>query len=482
VTISEQLAREARELTFAHLPDIVVHESKRRVLDTLACAIGGFDSRPSVILQGLIQDLGGRAESTVYGSLYRTSCMNAALVNGVMVRFTEAMDRAIEGRDGRNQHGHPGEVIPGVIAVGEREHSSGKDVITGIVLGYQLLNRLSYAAGGARSIELEGMKHEIRANMIFPLVAGKLMGLTEQQLVNAVGISGCYAGELSLLDHGLEEITMARNLRFPYATYQAILAALMAQRGFEGPSQVYEGHGGFNEVILHGKIDVARLVRRDDDFNILYTSTKAFPVNGRLQGQTEALVRLVTEHRFVPEQVAGIKITTSPRVLEGMGNPSTHRYPQTKETADHSAYFVAALVVIDGGIRLGLDQFTPQRLQDPRVRSVIDKIELVAIPGWPIDEHAPSEVEVTMIDGTTYRCRVDYPKGHVLNPLSDADIEEKFVGMTGRLMSEAQMREVFRVVWNLDELDDIGELTTTLAVKAGAHDPQARRAGKEVIA
>src|SRR6266545_1362560 len=270
MTISEQLSRETRELTFDTLPDVVVHESKRRLLDTLACGIAGFDSPPSRALQALFEETGGPAEATLYGSGFRTSAMNAALANGVMVRFSEAMDLSLESANGVTFHGHPGEVIPSILAVGERQHSSGKDIITAIVLGYQLLNRLSYAMAGGRAIEHNGWKNEIRAGLIVPLVVGKLMGLTEQQLVNAVGISGCFSSGLGLLDHGSEEVTMSRDLRFPHHAYQAILAALMAQKGFEGPSRVYEGHNGFNEVISRGKIDLALLSQSDGEFNILY--------------------------------------------------------------------------------------------------------------------------------------------------------------------------------------------------------------------
>jgi 2-methylcitrate dehydratase len=461
MTVSEKLARETQELTFEQLPAEVVHEVKRRVIDTLACAVGGYDSPPSKVIRDLIKDLGGPAESTVVGNGLRTSAMNAALANGVMVRYTEAMDRSLESKDGLVQHGHPGEVIPGVLAVGERQHSNGKEIVTAVVLGYQLMNRLSYAMGGATPISRLGWKHEIRAGLIVPLVVGKLMGFSEAQMVNAVGISGSYTGELGILDHGAEEVTMARELRFPYATYQAILAALMAQKGFEGPSRIYEGHHGFAEVMARGKIDLARLTRRDEDFNILYTQTKWYPLNGRLQGQTEALLRLVTEHKIKPEAVAHVKITTTPRVLEHMGDPATHRYPQTKETADHSAYYTAALAIVDGAIHLNLDQFATERLRDPKLREVIDKIELVPIPEWA-DDAAPTTVEITMVENTTHECTVENPKGHVLNPVTDEELEEKFRGMASRFMDEAQMQTVFQTIYNLDKLDDIGELTRTL--------------------
>jgi 2-methylcitrate dehydratase len=170
---------------------------------------------------------------------------------------------------------------------------------------------------------------------------------------------------------------------------------------------------------------------------------------------------LVTEHKIKPEAVAHVKITTTPRVLEHMGDPATHRYPQTKETADHSAYYTAALAIVDGAIHLNLDQFATERLRDPKLREVIDKIELVPIPEWA-DDAAPTTVEITMVENTTHECTVENPKGHVLNPVTDEELEEKFRGMASRFMDEAQMQTVFQTIYNLDKLDDIGELTRTL--------------------
>jgi len=472
MTISEQLAREAQDLTYEQLPENVVHEAKRRVLDTLACAVAGYDSPPSLALRALVDELASPGEATVVGSGVRTSAMNAALTNGVMVRYTEAMDRSLEGFDGVIQHAHPGEVVPGVLAVGERQKSSGRESILAIVLGYQLLNRFSYAMGGAAAISSLGWNSEVRVGYIMPLVVGKLMGLSEQQMVNAVGITGSYTGELHVSDHEAEQRTMARNLRFPHATYQSILGALMAKNGFEGPSRVFEGNAGFIEVMARGKIDPSRLTQRDSNFNILYTSTKLYPINGRLQGQVEALLKLVREHDVQPEAIEHVKITTTPLVLEHMGNPASHRYPETKETADHSAYYTAALAIVDRGLHLNLDQFTTERLNDPRLRAVIDKIALIVAPERTTG-HGPTDVEIAMANGEVYQMTVEYPKGHVLNPLTDEDIEDKFRGMASRFMDEHQMLTVFDRVRRLDELEDVGDLARALVFERRPPPPSA---------
>ncbi|MBI2987666.1 MAG: MmgE/PrpD family protein [Deltaproteobacteria bacterium] len=124
-TIAEQLAAEAKGLTFRELPPEVVHEVKRLVLDTLGVGFGGYLSEPSQIIQSMIKEMSGPAESTVFGSGLKTSCLYATLANGAMVRYLDYMDRGFLTREASSSMGHPSESIPPILAVGERQHSTG---------------------------------------------------------------------------------------------------------------------------------------------------------------------------------------------------------------------------------------------------------------------------------------------------------------------------------------------------------------------
>src|SRR5262245_4901118 len=165
-TIAEQLASEARELTFPELPPEVVHQVKRLVLDTIGVGFSGYLSESSQIIQSLIREMNGPAESTVFGSGLRTSCLYATLANGAMVRYLEWLDRARIIKEASTIHGHPSESIPPILAVGERQHSTGREVITVIVSAYELLARFSDSINsveGSRTLNRLGWKHEIRA-------------------------------------------------------------------------------------------------------------------------------------------------------------------------------------------------------------------------------------------------------------------------------------------------------------------------------
>ena len=318
--------------------------------------------------------------------------------------------------------------------------------------------------GPAVKIAELGWTNEITIYYIVPLVAGKLLGLDEEQMENAVGISGSFVGVLEALDDPLEGRNMARDLRFPFPAYQGILGALMAQEGFTGPSRVFEGRHGFAEVIARGNIDLERLTQREEDFSILHTGTKRFACFGRMIGSLLATLTLVNEHDIRPEQVAQVRVTTQPRVLEEgfAGDPEAHRYPQTKQSADHNLFYATAVAIVDRAVTP--EQFTSEKLQDPRVRELIGKVVLNIDPQLA-RFHSAGIVEIDTKGGATYTCRVDNPRGKPENPMEDVEIEEKFRSMAAKFMDESQIQEFIATVYDLDKLDDIGQLTKTLVFR-----------------
>ena len=133
MTVAREIAKYALELSYDALPTEVVHEAKKVVLDALGCAIGAYPSETSRVIQNIIKELGGPKESTVIGSGLRTSCLNALLANGGMVRYLDFNDGYLILVGSQTTGSHPSDMIPTILALGEREHSKGRDVINAIV-------------------------------------------------------------------------------------------------------------------------------------------------------------------------------------------------------------------------------------------------------------------------------------------------------------------------------------------------------------
>ncbi|MBI2989449.1 MAG: MmgE/PrpD family protein [Deltaproteobacteria bacterium] len=468
MTIAEQLAHEAKGLTFRELPAEVIHRVKRSMLDTLGVGFGGYLSEPSQIIQSMVREMNGPGESTVFGSGLKTSCLYATLANGVMARYLDYTDRSFLTKEARNHTGHHGESIPPILAVGERQHSTGQEVITAVVLTYELLNKIFGSIPGYDSVlDKRGWVHEtMRTPCVMALVAGRLLGLDEEQMANALAVAGCFNFELGILNWCEEEIPMARNLRFPYGAYGGILGALLAQKGFKGPLNVFEGHHGLAEVVTGGEMDLEKLRQPRKDWTILNTWIKRFAAGGNMQGLLEATLTLVKEHDIRAEDVAEVRIKTTSLTCRILANSETRRYPQTTYTADHSSYYCTAVAILDRAV--GPDQFTDEKLRDPRVRELADKVFIE--PDSRLDEVAslgssgPAIVEILTKKGEKYNCEVLRPRGHAMNPVTDADIEEKFRSMAGKFMGDKQMRQIIDTVYNLEKLHDIGELIKLLVI------------------
>ncbi|MBI2832093.1 MAG: MmgE/PrpD family protein [Chloroflexi bacterium] len=354
MSVARDLARYAIGLKFSDLPQEVVHEAKRALLDTLGCAFGGYSSKASQIMQQTVKDIGGAQESTVIGSGLKTSCLNASMVNGVMVRYLDYNDTFAVPMGGQLQGGHPSEVIPAALAVAERQRSTGAELIEAMVVGYELSGRFTECILKT-SLEVRGWNGALRAVYVVPLMVGKLLGLNEEQMENAVGIAGSHDMVLGILDAPAEPYTMAKNSRFPFAAGSGIMGALLAQRGYTGPARVIEGQRGFVQTVMNGEFDLKKFVQGDGRYKILDTAYKLITADYTTHGHLTATLTLVKQHDIKPEDVVGVKLRAGNRDVEHTGDWAK-RYPTNKETADHSSYWLTAIAIMYRAV--GPKQFT----------------------------------------------------------------------------------------------------------------------------
>ncbi|MCJ7624533.1 MAG: MmgE/PrpD family protein, partial [Anaerolineaceae bacterium] len=441
--ISKILADIALKFQYKDLPERAVHQAKRHLLDTIACAIGGYKSDTTRILHEVINRFGGRNESTIIGSGSESSCLNAALVNGAMVRFLDL-------NDFQTHVSHPSEVIPPILSLGEALHLPGKTIITSIVAAYEVLGRLT-AAIPYSVFSSGGWNTDLKAGLVIPVVAGKLLNLSKEQIENAIGIAGSRCMVLGILDAPKEEYTMAKNLRFPLTAYTGLLAAFLAEKGFTGPRTVFEGQYGFIDVVLNGNFDYQRLTEDTQDLQIMYAGLKRFCSCYSTHAHIQATLEIVEKYNVQPEDIESVKIVLNTRTFNHTTDPAK-RFPDNKETADHSSYYITAIVLLER--MLGPEQYRSEKYADDRVKELIKKISICNDP--KLDKFYPAaKVDIVLKSGARYENRVDYPKGHYSNPLSDDEIAKKLFSLSNHQMSEKQIQELIDVTYSLEKLDDI---------------------------
>lgn len=428
-SISRQIAEFAVGLRYEDLPDNVIHEVKRYLYDSIGCAYGATHTKDVTIMRELYRDMGGKEEATVIGFGDKMPAVNATLVNSLMVRALDFNDIYW-----KEDPSHPSDIIPAALAMGERVNASMKQVITAIVLAYEFEQRLcEFAVPGVRERKWH---HATLTQFVSPIVAGKLLGLDVDQMVHAIGINGCHNHTIGCPTAG--KLTMMKNTVDPMAVQTGVFAALMAEKGYSGTEAVFEGKEGFMDV-FGPDWDLDKLLGGlGETFKILECSMKAFPTEALTHTHLSCTLKVVVENNIPYDQIEEVRITTIARACDILFDPHKYR-PDSRETADHSLPYCVAACLVDH--KITTQSFSDEKLKDPRIWEVIDRIKGEASMEFEqmFPAKQPSRVVVTTKDGRRFEEYLEYPKGDPREPMTMEDLENKFNALSTKLLStEAQ--------------------------------------------
>ena len=458
VSVSTRMVRWASALDFDRLPAEVRHESRRALVDSIGCAIGGYGCDAHLIAARMLKKLGGNTEATVIGSGDKASVMNAAVLNGIMLRYLDYNDVYVVPVGKMVAGGHLGEVIPGALAMAEHRHVSGREFLVNVVAGYELSARMLHACRETPFAN-RGWNTDSRGAVVMPILAGRLLGLTEEQTVNAVGISASTGMILGILDTDEEANTLAKNFRFPSATHRAIFSAFLAQEGFTGPERVLEGQRGFVEAVFQGDYRLDTLTAADQPFHILDNRYKPFAAESTAHGHLSATLHLVKTHDLKPADIESVTVRAGTRGIAHTGD-AAKRHPRDKETADHSSWYLTAVAIMDREV--SPRQYSRERYTDPAVEALMARITLEVATEFDQQPMA-GETVIRTRSGETFAHRVLHPKGTSGNRMSDGDINEKFRDMARVHLNDARIDQLLDQLWKVDQLDDMAKLPPLLA-------------------
>jgi len=450
--VTARISRWAEQLRYEQLSDDAVHEAKRYLLDSIGCALGGFQQHDVKIALEVLTEHGGRGPATVIGTGAKTDPVSASLLNALMVRVMDYNDIYW-----KQDPSHPSDIIPAAMACGERSGKGGRDLIVGIVLGHEFEMRLCEAA--FPGIRERGWHHATLTAFVAPMVAAKMLDLGWEKMQHAIGISGSRMATLGAVTAG--KLTMMKNTVDPMATQSGVLAALLAEKGYTGPEHVIDGKEGLAHCM--GPEWKLELLEQGlgESWRITQCGMKAFPTEALTHAPISCVLDLVKENDLHHEQVARVHIRSLARAADILADPSKYD-PRSKETADHSLPYVIAAAVAERQVTPL--QFSEAKIMDPTIRAQLNKVEVVADP--EIEAAFPAlqkvKVKITTTDGREFDKQVDYPKGDPRNPLSDAEVEEKFDSLAEPVLSAGRCKQVKDAVWNLDGISSITQLMEML--------------------
>jgi 2-methylcitrate dehydratase len=450
--LAERLAAYADGLRYDDLDAATIERVKSHLIDTVGCGIAAFDERPVRICRDVALAAAGTA--TVIGSNRRTTPDLATFANGAAFRYYDLND-AYVGRVA----GHPSDHIAACLAVAEAERASAPELITAIVLAYEINCRMI----DAFDITTRGWDPPVFSLPAVALAAGKLMKLGPDRLTQAVNLA--INDHIPMAQTRVQTLSDWKGLADAEAGRNAVFAALLARGGLSGPAPIFEGHSGFfRQVSGPAEVDVNAFGRRGMPFRIHQCSMKAYPAVIYAQTAIVAGIAVAKEVGSL-DRIVAIEIATTRRGYQRAGSEPEKWAPDTRDTADHSLPYITARAMFDGDITN--DSYAPQMLREPRILAFMRKITVSEDPALTarVGSAVPTRVTAILNDGQRISREVDDTPGFAGRPMNRAEVERKFRGNVGERWPRERTNAILQALWGLDRTDDFAALLGKLSLQ-----------------
>ena len=452
---SRRLARFALGLRLADVPPKVVARAGLLTLDTLGCALAAAPTDFGHSVIATARGLGGDAESTIIGGGGKVGVSSAVLVNAALAHgldFDDTREDAIV---------HTGcAAVPTALAVAEAARASGTAALEAAIAAVEVMCRVGLAVPGrfhARHFHPTSLTSSFAA----AVAAGRLYGLNENELVNALGICGSQsAGIIEYLSEG----AWTKRMHPGWGAHAGVIAALLARNGFTGPTRVLEGEHGLYAAFAGGH-DPARLdtllATLGKEWELERLTFKPYPCGSIAHPYMDCALRLRTEHGITPEDIVEVRCRTAAGPLPRLWEPldAKHR-PPNGYAAKFSLPYLLAVMFVRGWA--GLGDFTDEAARDERVLRVAGTV------GYDLDETIDyprqfiGHVAVRLRDGRRLEARQDHPRGGADFPLTAEELEAKFRGNAALALPPVATDRILFEVGRLAEAGSLDALMRSL--------------------
>lgn len=445
------LASYVSALNFDELSASATHETKRRLIDSIGCAIGGYSNPPAAIARDMAAENSGDPPARVLGSGAASSMEMAAFANTVMVRYLDCNDTYVSVGSG-----HPSDMMGACLAVADAHHASGKDTLLAIAAAYEVFTALADVV----ALRNRGWDQGVFVVLGSAAGAAKLLGLTSEQIANALAIA--VSSSIPTRQTRAGELSMWKGCATAAAARAGVFSALLARKGMTGPTAAFEGRHGVWEQVT-GRFELGRLGNGAGSMGTERTNLKFFP--SEYHSQAPLWLALGLRDKVRPADIESIDVQTYYTAYSEIGSEPEKWDPQTRETADHSLPYLLALGWTDGAVNA--DSFSDTRLRDPALRQLMQRIRITENKAFTSEFPAKliTRIEVLTRSGQRLVETASYPKGHAKNPMSDPDVESKFAGLTRELLAPPRRDTLLRALWEVDQAKDISQVIDLVLVQ-----------------
>jgi 2-methylcitrate dehydratase PrpD len=436
--VTRTLARYVLSSRYADIPKDVRHEAARSFLNWMGCAVGGARHETVERALAALQPFSGPAQATVLGRRERVDIMLAALMNGITSHTFDFDDTHLKTVI------HPsGPVASAILALAERKPVSGEDFMHAFILGVEVECRIGNAV---YPDHYDVGWHITGTAGVFgaAAAAGKLLGLNEQQMVWALGIAATQSS-------GLREMfgTMCKPFHPGNAARNGLLAALLAQRDFTSSNQGIEAKRGFAHV-LSTKFDASQITEGlGKSYEISLNTYKPFACGIVIHPIIDGCVQLRNEHDLKADDIESIALRVHPLVVELTGKKT----PQVGLEGKFSVFHSAAVAIIHGAA--GEAEYSDAVVRDPAVTALRDRVSATVDKSVHEDQ---THIEIRLKNGETLEKFIEHAIGSLERPMTDADLEAKFRGLSNPVLQAPATDKLIALCWRAEALADIAEI------------------------
>jgi 2-methylcitrate dehydratase len=448
---TRKLASYLTSLSYEQLTSATVHEAKKHLVDTMGCLLGGYDSEPALIARRMAAQSMGRPAARVLCTGEQTSMEMATFANTVMLRYLDYNDTYVSVGSG-----HPSDMIAACLAVADALGADGRRALLSIVAAYEVFGALADRI----PIRARGWDQGVFVVLGAAAGAGLLLGLDTEQMGDALAIA--VTANIPTRQTRSGELAMWKGCATAAAARCGVFAALLAKQGMTGPTAAFEGFNGVWDQVT-GKFSLGTFGGGGTQFAIERTNLKFFP--SEYHSQAPMWMALNLRKRVCVEDIADIDVQTYHIAYSEIGSEAQKWDPQTRETADHSLPYLLALAFMDGAIRV--DSFSEQRMRDPTTRALMQRIQIAENPEFTrrFPAEIVTEITVTTRSGESHREIAAYPRGHAKNPMTDAEVDDKFLALADAVMPRTSGEALLRALWELDRTQHIGTVLDLVRVE-----------------
>jgi 2-methylcitrate dehydratase PrpD len=440
--VTKRLAAYVVNAKYEALPAGVRKEAQRTLLNWMGCAVGG--SRHETV-DAAIAALSpfSPAQATIIGRRERMDTLHTSLVNGISSHVLDYDDTHL-----RTVIHPAGPVVPALLALAEHRPMTGRDFVNAMVVGVETECRIGnavYPAHYDRGWHITGTAGVFGA----AAAAGKMLGLSEQQMVWAFGLAATQPV-------GLREMfgSMTKSFHPGRAAQNGLTAALLASKNFTSTDVGIEGKSGWANVLSTTR-DYKQITEKlGESYEIAINTYKPFACGIVIHPAIDACIQLRNEHHLAADAIERVELRVHPLVLELTGKKT----PATGLESKFSVYFAAAVAIVKGSA--GVNDFSDANAKDPVIVALRDRVTTT------IDSSIKEEqVRATVVlkDGRRLEKFIEHVVGSVERPMSDAQLEAKFSGLAEGVLPPAQTRRLMDMCWKVEEMADVSALARAAA-------------------